>query len=63
VSTTNAAIATRIIASLHARHEHELLKLERVYATRSSAADRRIASAITAEIDRRTSTTTRTETT
>jgi hypothetical protein len=56
VSVSNAAIAQRLIRSLRTRDDSDLLKLERVYATRSSTHDRRIASAITAEIERRTST-------
>lgn len=56
MSVSNAAIAQRLIRSLHTRHERELLKLHAVYATRTSTYDRQIARAIDAEIGLRKTT-------
>lgn len=50
-----AEIAVRIIRTLPGLSDEYLLKLDAIYTTRTTIHDRRIASAITRELDRRTS--------
>lgn len=47
-------IAVRIIRTVPGLSDDYLLKLDAIYASRTSTHDRRVASAITREIDRRT---------